>query len=236
MAIAESGASHVVLPMTALHDDKSAKQVNLRLVAGEIAVQIEAYESFAQPRDSSYLSALRSKTICDMEGNFMSKGAPRMGEVKHVQPGTRSSQQVPERLSGPPLPIKTFLHTHTWHTKDPKAGEQFSLEFDIKHAGIAVITHKWNPSIDWTSRIAKEDLLKLYQKRVTLEATLHALGLGPTKLPTSMCKQTRTSSIVDIRKRWWHFSVVSCHPWRCPRVSSSLSTCRIVVKPAISSV
>ena len=37
MAIADSGASHVILPMTALCDDKSANQVNLRLVAGEIA-------------------------------------------------------------------------------------------------------------------------------------------------------------------------------------------------------
>ena len=37
MIIADSGASHVILPMTALHDDKSAKQVNLRLAAGEIA-------------------------------------------------------------------------------------------------------------------------------------------------------------------------------------------------------
>ena len=38
-AIADSGASHVILPTTALHDDKSAKQVNLRLAAGKIAVE-----------------------------------------------------------------------------------------------------------------------------------------------------------------------------------------------------
>ena len=31
-----SGASHVILPMSALHDDKFVKQVNLRLAAGEI--------------------------------------------------------------------------------------------------------------------------------------------------------------------------------------------------------
>ena len=37
MAIADSGTSHAILPMNALHDDKSVKQVNLRLAAGEIA-------------------------------------------------------------------------------------------------------------------------------------------------------------------------------------------------------
>ena len=47
-AIADSGASHVILPMTALNDDKSAKQVNLRLAAGEIAA-VEAHrEIFAE--------------------------------------------------------------------------------------------------------------------------------------------------------------------------------------------
>ena len=48
MAIADRGTSHVILPMTALQDDKSAKQVNLRLAAGEIAA-IEAHrEIFAE--------------------------------------------------------------------------------------------------------------------------------------------------------------------------------------------
>ena len=36
MAIADSGASHVILPQSALLDSKSAKLVNLRLAAGEI--------------------------------------------------------------------------------------------------------------------------------------------------------------------------------------------------------
>ena len=48
MAIADSGASHVILPVTALNDDKSAKKVNLRLAAGEMAA-VEAYrEIFAE--------------------------------------------------------------------------------------------------------------------------------------------------------------------------------------------
>ena len=48
MAIADSGASDVILPETALRDDKSAKQVNLRLASGEIAA-VEAHrEIFAE--------------------------------------------------------------------------------------------------------------------------------------------------------------------------------------------
>ena len=58
----------------------------------------------------SALSALRSKMIVAMEGSFISKGAPRMGNVKHVQPGTDVNQQAPERLSGSPLPIDPAWH------------------------------------------------------------------------------------------------------------------------------
>ena len=47
MAIADSGASHVILPQSALFDSKSAKPVNLRLAAGEIHA-VEAHrEIFA---------------------------------------------------------------------------------------------------------------------------------------------------------------------------------------------
>ena len=84
-----------------------------------------------------------------------------MDEVKHLQPGTQINQQAPERLSGSPFPSETFLYVHTWHTKYPKTGEQYSLEFDVKHTGIAgiawtlatLITRKRNPSIDLTSRL-----------------------------------------------------------------------------------
>ena len=48
MEIADSGASHVILPQTALYDSKSAKPVNLRLAAGEINA-VEAHrEIFAE--------------------------------------------------------------------------------------------------------------------------------------------------------------------------------------------
>ena len=48
MAIADSGVSRVILPLTALHDDKSAKPVNLRLADGErTAVEVHR-EIFAE--------------------------------------------------------------------------------------------------------------------------------------------------------------------------------------------
>ena len=48
MAIADSGASHVILPQTALYDTKPAKPVSLRLAAGEIT-PVEAHrEIFAE--------------------------------------------------------------------------------------------------------------------------------------------------------------------------------------------
>ena len=48
MAFADSGASHVNLPQSALFDSKSAKPVNLRLAAGEIQA-VEAHrEIFAE--------------------------------------------------------------------------------------------------------------------------------------------------------------------------------------------
>ena len=51
MAIADSRASHLILPMTALHDDKSAK-----LVAGGIAA-VEAHREIL-PSMSQYHFAL----------------------------------------------------------------------------------------------------------------------------------------------------------------------------------
>ena len=48
MAIADSGASHVILPQTALYDTKVAKPVSLRLAVGEITA-VEAHrEIFAE--------------------------------------------------------------------------------------------------------------------------------------------------------------------------------------------
>ena len=91
---------------------------------GMIALDVrgsQAYTDGSRPASlyqvSSYgsaLPALQSKMIVAMDGNFISKGAPRMGNVKHFQSGTHVNQQVPERLNGSPLPIESFLtYPHT---------------------------------------------------------------------------------------------------------------------------
>ena len=48
MAIADSGASHVILPQTALYDAKVAKPVSLRRAAGEITAVEARREIFAK--------------------------------------------------------------------------------------------------------------------------------------------------------------------------------------------
>ena len=48
MAIADSGASHVILPQTALYHTKAAKPVSLRLAAGKIKADEAHREIFAE--------------------------------------------------------------------------------------------------------------------------------------------------------------------------------------------
>ena len=75
--------------------------------------------------------------------------------------------------------------TSTYGTRNiPRLGEQYTLEFDIKSAGIAgiawnvdtLIKHKWNARINWAQPI-------VYQKHGALFATLQCMGL--THLPIS---------------------------------------------------
>ena len=66
--------------------------------------------SLYQPSSyGSCLSASRSKMICSMEGHIMCMEPPRMGEVQSFQQGAHINQQVPDRLSGSPISVETFL-------------------------------------------------------------------------------------------------------------------------------
>ena len=58
----------------------------------------------------SCLSALRSRLICPMEGVFKSKGAVKMG-------GNHINKKVPAQFAHSPLPIESFLHLQSWHTR-----------------------------------------------------------------------------------------------------------------------
>ena len=140
----------------------------------------------------SCLSALSSKMICAMEGNFTSKGAPRMGEVKHFQPGTHINQQVSENLAASPPPLETCLRIHTWRS------DWRAVLIGVCHQACRDRWHRMDllvlsssiggiqASTGTLSVIAKEDLLTLHQKRGAVGATLHALGLDPDRLPTKL--------------------------------------------------
>ena len=88
-----------------------------------------------------------------MEGDFQSKGAPRLCAVKAFQMGSHANFQVPDSFVTSPLLVESFLHIHTWHTKYPTSGQKYALEFDIKYAGVTGIVfnlstlfqNRWNP-------------------------------------------------------------------------------------------
>ena len=96
MAIADSGASHAILPQTALFDSKAAKPVNLRLAlaAGEINA-VEAHrETFAvqaNPKhvlasfdvSNAFLNAELSEDVI-----ILTQPAPELVQFGLVKPGT----------------------------------------------------------------------------------------------------------------------------------------------------
>ena len=149
-----------------------------------IAYDVKGSEKFIQgdrPVDlyqvgsyGSCLSALRSRLVCAMESDFSSKGAVKMGAVKSFQTGSHINKKVPAYQS--PLPIESFLHVQTWHSKYPTSGQHYALEFNVNYAGVTGIAfnlsnlyqHRWNTNVNWSSSIAKADLLTMYDKRETV--------------------------------------------------------------------
>ena len=85
----------------------------------------------------SCLSASRSRLICPMEGVSNSKGtgAVKMGAVKSFQGGNHINKKVPAQFAHSPLPIESFLHLQTWHTRYPSSGQVYALEFNVSFEG-----------------------------------------------------------------------------------------------------
>ena len=136
----------------------------------------------------SCLSALRSRLVCAMEGVFTSKGAVKRGAVKSFQGGNHISKKVPAQFAQSPLPIESFLHIQTWHTKYPSSGQAYALDFNVSFAGASGIAfnvstlsqHRWNTNANWSNLIANADLLQMYDKCGVVEATLQAMGVDHT--------------------------------------------------------
>ena len=140
-----------------------------------------------------------------MEGVFTSKGAVKMGAVKSLQGGNHINKKVPAQFAQPPLPSESFLHIQTWHTKYPTSGQAYALEFNVSFAGVSGIAfnvstlcqHRWNTNTNWSQSIADVDLLRMYDRRKDVEATLQAMGLDHTRLPIACDPGYRHTSPSD---------------------------------------
>ena len=140
-----------------------------------------------------------------MEGDFVSRGAVKMGAVKSFQGGSHINKKVPAQFAQSPLPIESFLHIQTWHSKYPSSGQQYALEFNVSFAGVAGIAfnvstlsqHRWNANASWSQAIADTDLLQLYDKRTIVESTLRAMGLDHTRLPVTCNPDYRHTAPAD---------------------------------------
>ena len=128
-----------------------------------------------------------------MEGAFTSKGAVKMGAVKSFQGGNHINKKVPAMFAQSPLPLESFFHIQTWHTKYPSSGQAYALEFNVSFADVSGIAfnvstlcqHRRNTNANWSQSIANTDLLQMYDKRRVVEDTLKAMGLDHTRLPVT---------------------------------------------------
>ena len=133
-----------------------------------------------------------------------------MGAVKSFQGGNHINKKVPAQFAQSPLPIESFLHIQTWHTRHPTSGQAYALEFNVSFAGVSGIAfnvptlcqHRWNTSVNWSQPTADVDLLGMCGRRQDLEATLQAMGLDHRKLPQKRDRsvgQVCRASKADIR-------------------------------------
>ena len=113
-------------------------------------------------------------------------------ECSEVFPGwNHINKKVPAQFAQSPLPIESFLHLQTWHTRYPSSGQAYALEFNISFAGVKSIAfnvatlcqQRWNTNVNWNQMIADFDLVNMHGHRQDLETTLQAMGLDHNKLP-----------------------------------------------------
>ena len=127
-----------------------------------------------------------------------------MGAVKFFQGGNHINKKVPASFAQSPLPLESFLHIQTWHTKYPTSGYHYALEFNVSFAGMAGIAfnistlfqHRWNASANWSPSIAQADLLQMCDKH---GVTLRAMGLDHTRVPVTRNPDYPTTESMHIQ-------------------------------------
>ena len=100
----------------------------------------------------SCLSSIRARALWPTQGNFIAKGAPRYYQSRLCNGGTRQSVDYPEQWAQSPLPIETFLHICTWHTRYPQFHRKYSLDFNVTYAYVkgfllevdTLLHHPWS--------------------------------------------------------------------------------------------
>ena len=131
---------------------------------------------------SSCLSVLRSRLACAMEGDFVSKGAVKVGAVKSFQAGNHINKKVPAMFAQSALPLESSPH--------PDLANQVSIfrpelctEFNVTFGGLAGMAfnvstlsqHRWNTNANWSQLVAQTDLLPMHDKRGVVESTLRSI-------------------------------------------------------------
>ena len=131
------------------------------------------------------------------------------GRCQAFPGGSHINRQVPETFAQSPLPIETFLHIQTWHTKHPRVAKEYALDFNVWLTGVTGLAfnistlrqHVWDTSTEWISDIAHTNLLAVYGMKDSLNRTLWALGLDWTQLPTKCEPPYRHPLLEPIKHR-----------------------------------
>ena len=92
-----------------------------------------------------------------------------------------------------PLPIETFLHICTWHTRYPQFHWEYSFEFNVTYAYVKSFLfevdtlhhHPWSVETEWASDYAQLDLLDMCDLRDSISRLIWTMDYDWRHLPQS---------------------------------------------------
>ena len=161
-------------------------QLAERWIDGESPVDLYQVGTFG-----ACLSSLRSRTIWPTLGNFIAKGAPRYWQASFFNGGTHLSVTYPDEWAQSPLPIETFLHIQTWHTRYPQFHKEYSPELNVTYANVVglvftvdtLIRHHWSVDTEWATDYAQVDLIRMFGLYDTMTRLIWTMDYDWRHLP-----------------------------------------------------
>ena len=112
----------------------------------------------------------------------LSKGAPRMTNVKYYQGVGHVNRSQPEDLPCGPVPVETNLKLETDKTGIPKnSGQGAELVTDVLHTRVRSPCWSLSELQEWLEKVARVDLLEHDKKRDLWSLAIQELDLA--KLP-----------------------------------------------------